>query len=197
MWHKPERSSPTAEYWNDTYVDEGKWTSLRGGDLERFNLAMLLIGDPAGKRVLDLGGGPLLCRAMEKAEAYVLVEKSAEALKIAKKIAPWTQTVEAALFPNPSIFGIHVNICYDITVAMGLLHYLPPFALDALFYFAPSQALIINEPIAEGYLEQYETRQTIYSLKDFAQLSERHNWRLVKTFTSTEHHFARYERRPK
>lgn len=186
---KDGREAPNSAYWDKTYRDEGKWHELWPADKSRLDQAMALIGDVKGKRVLDLGGGPLLGRMMQETSLYTLVDMSGEALRVAKDIAPWSHTIEADAFQ----FLSSNTEGYDITVAMGLLDYCPDDSLDKLMELTPSNELVINASACEGYL-LYKTRVTVYSKRDIIEACRKHAWRIDNSHPQAEHTFARFKR---
>lgn len=192
-WEAPERTPPTPEYWDDTYnADWGKWTEPKPDIRARVNEAVLMMHPlKSDMRVLDLGGGPLLGATLEKAGVYHrLVDHSQACCDLARKIAPKTDAqaadVREFLQSNKEQF--------DITVALGILAYLRPEARDELFELAPSPALVINEPICEGYLK-YQTRVSIHSLKEYLESAVKYGWILTRRTSTMEHLFARFEKR--
>lgn len=150
-----------------------------------------MIGDVSGKSVLDLGGGPLLGKALIEggASRVLLVDISSIACQIAKHIAPNVDTIvlDAISFLESN------KEQFDITIAMGLLEYLPSSALASLLRYTPSPELVINMDACEGYM-LYETRTCVYSHKDVTKALAEYSWEVVKQYNLTEHTFGKYRR---
>lgn len=190
MKHLPNRKAPTAEYWSDTYTDSGKWGEESAALADRRLEAMTLIGDPVGKTFLDLGGGPLLGKRLFAAGAkrVVVVDFAQRALDIVKALEPRVETV-----CGDAIEYLHAVVeQFDVTIAMGILDYLPPTALKVIFDKAPSKWLLLYTPTVEGVLE-YETRVTAYTRTDIAIAAE--HWKLLRSLPTRESVFALYCRR--
>lgn len=196
MWTRPERKSPSPEYWDEVYLDESKWRAPDKGTRQRCAEAIQLLGDVKGKTFLDLGGGPLLSKALldKGAQWVTVVDCSEVGMKLAKEIEP----------------RIHYSVCdaityllmekydpapapFDVTICMGLVCYMPPGSLQKICRWAPGTELVLNLPIAEGYLE-YGTRVTVYSREDVHNATEDGGWCKVAEHKSKEHVFAKYKR---
>lgn len=196
MWTRPERTSPPPAYWDEVYLDESKWCDPDAGTRERCAQAMQLIGDPKGKTFLDLGGGPLLGKALYDAGArwVTVVDCSKVGLKLAKEIEPRIDYVVADVMTYLYLEKYDpTGTPFDVTICMGLVCYLPPDSLQRICRYAPGKELLLNLPIAEGYLE-YETRVTVYSREDVHRATEDHGWRKVQEHKSKEHVFAKYKK---
>lgn len=191
-WERLERTPPTPEYWDETYKDEGKWITPKPDIQQREREALELMKPLTnGMRVLDLGGGPLLAATLERMKVHhLMVDHSRAACDLAKAIAPamYTKVADVREFLNGN------KERFDTTVSMGVLMYLRADALDELFRLAPSNVLVVNEPISEGYLD-YQTRITIHSLKEYLETAVKYGWILTRRVGSMEHLFARFERR--
>jgi hypothetical protein len=130
-----------------------------------------------------------MCKVLLAAGANVtLVDMSSEACKLAKEIAPRVVTMvgDAITYLEGS------PPRYDLYIAMGLLEYLPPTALDVLFRCCYNE-LILYVGVVEGHLE-YATRVTVYSRKDIAQMARNYGWVQVAEHIHNEVIFAKYRR---
>lgn len=183
------------DYWDKTYREDvsDKWSDPSGGTLDRLNEALYLLGDVKGKTVLDLGGGPLLGRSLfsRGAKEVLLVDVSEEAVSIAKSLAPQIDWLVADVMEFLTAYPYH---SCDIAVAMGLLHYLPPEkGLNAVLQVQANE-LLINEPVKEGYLHQYEARVVIYERSDILNSARMFGWEMVEELKRPEHLFAKFRR---
>lgn len=190
-WTVPSRAQTSVSHWDASYAaDPGKWINPRAGDKDRSDEVMDLIGSVHDKSILDLGGGPLMAHHLVKSPCVVLVDFSQEACRQAQAISPRTKIVCADVMTYLS----NCTDRFDIVLALGILDYMPPTGLDLLFDRAPSKLLIVNTPICEGYLHQYDTRITVYSRDDIKKAANRHGWKLSRRLPQKEHEFARYRR---
>lgn len=196
MWTRPERTSPPPAYWDEVYLDESKWRNPDAGTRERCAQAMQLIGDPKGKTFVDLGGGPLLGKALldKGAQWFTVVDCSKVGLSLAHSIEPRIEYIcdDVISYLQRERFDPHGRE-HDVTICMGLVCYMPAGSLQTICRFAPGKEMILNLPIAEGYLE-YETRVTVYSREDVHRATEDHGWRKVQEHKSKEHVFAKYKK---
>lgn len=195
MWTKPERTSPPPAYWDEVYLDESKWRDPDAGTRERCSQAMQLLGDVKGKTFLDLGGGPLLGKAVLDAGArwFTVVDCSKIGLKLAHDIEPRIEYICDDVIAYLWREQIDSRGRYDVVICMGLATYLPPGSLQTICRLAPGRELILNEAVAEGYLE-YTTRVTVYSREDIHHATEDNGWHKIAEHKSQEHIFAKYKR---
>lgn len=204
MWIKEGAQKPTAQQWDEHYRGaEGHNTTLPPDVQERLDEVLEIVGPTAGAKILDLGGGALLGRACKDSLWYTLVELSGEAIRIAKQVAPWTmayrcdvldylrKNVLASEDGRPTVFSHE----YHVTVAIGLVEYLPPEGMDDLFRLCPSPVLAFTTAVKEGYL-QYALRITVPTREEVAEVAERHGWKVTRELKRPDHVWARFERKP-
>lgn len=191
-WTVPGRKPTPAEYWDSTYKDVGKWSHQKGGEKLRTRQALQLMAGVYGKHVVDLGGGPLLGQALfaNGAGKVLVVDHSIAGCELAKCIEPRVDVLveDVTRFLDTNLER------FDFTVAMGILDYVPHGFLQQLFEKAPSDELVINTPVCEAYIHQYDTRVCVSSRKDIADAVEKYGWWLECEFPSPEHVFAKYKR---
>lgn len=195
MWTAKDRLPPTPEHFDAHFLKaEGAHITLRPEVQQRLDEVLYIVGDPAGKRILDLGGGALLGRACERAAKYVLVDMSKEGCRIAKKVSPWANTIcRDVLEWLEYNDDMQLHEQFDVTAAIGLVEYLPPEGLAKLFFYAPSPVLAFTTAVKEAYLK-YEARVTVPSREDVAEVAERYGWKITKELPRPDHIWARYER---
>lgn len=191
MWTVTGRKPVPSPYWDHTYaIDHGKWESMRDGIDVRLHEACHLITPSNPSTILDLGGGPLIARANIALSRLTIIDFSQEACALARQFAPSAEVICVDVIAY--LRGCHDK--YDLTVAMGILDYLPAGSLTELFAKAPSRELLINSPVCEGYLHQYETRVVVYSRKDITEAAANNGWWRVRGYDQHEHEFALYRR---
>lgn len=203
MWIAEGRPLPTPEHFDQHYLDaEGAHKVLAPPVQERLEEVVWIATPLAGRKVLDLGGGALLARMTGQCLLYQLVDMSKEGCRIAKEVAPWIappicgdvldylgRNVLARENERPRVFAQE----YDVTVAIGLVEYLPPDGMDRLFRDCPSPALAFTTAVKEGYL-QYQARVVCPDRDDVARSAERWGWKIVREMKKPDHVWARYER---
>lgn len=197
MWTRPERTSPPPSYWDEVYLDESKWRNPDAGTRERCAQAMQLLGDVKGKTFLDLGGGPLLGKALfaKGARWVTVVDCSKVGASLAHDIEPRIEYIcdDAISVLRREQFDTMGLLAVDATICMGLVCYMPAGSLQLICRLAPGKELILNLPVVEGYLE-YTTRVTVYSREDVHHATEDNGWRKVSEHKSQEHVFAKYKK---
>lgn len=205
MWTK-DQEPPTPEHFDEHYLKaEGAHIELRPEVQERLNEVLEIVGPVEGKRILDLGGGALLGRACEKARTYVMVDMSKEACRICKRVSPWAQTVHEDVlrfltdntwleFPEKCVKAQRMfQREFDVTVAIGLVEYLPFLGMHDLFDKCPSPVLAFTTAVKEGYL-QYPARITVPTREEVEECSKKYGWKVTKELQRPDHVWARYER---
>lgn len=186
MWIK-DQPAPTPEHFDEHYRG---LSSVITPDIEkRVQQSLDLIGPTAGKRILDLGGGGLLCRYVKDADLFVQVDYSQEACNLTRSIAPWCTIRNMDVMEYLTLPTMH----FDIAIASGVVEYLPEHGLWRLFRLAPSNVLVLGVSAAEAYLK-YPARITIPSRDDVMNLAKTHKWTMVKEIPMPSHVWARFER---
>ncbi len=203
MWIKTGVGKPEAGHFDQHYLNsENAQVDLQPNVQERLDELMAMVGEVQGKRVLDLGGGALIGRVCQNAEKYTLVEYSKEAIRIAQKVAPWTdgrlEDVERFLLKNvlasddgrPTVLAEE----FDVTVCVGMVDYLPSHGLDLIFRLAPSPVLAFTNAVKEGYLK-YEARITIPTREEVMETADKRRWKITRELKKSDHVWARFERK--
>lgn len=196
MWIAKDREPPTPEHFDEHYLNaEGAHLVLTPDVQTRLDEVLEIVGDVSGKRILDLGGGALLCRSCKESSWYTLVDMSKEGCRIASQILPKTHflcmDVLDFLMNNRRTGRFMWE--YDVTVAIGLVEYLQPIGMDTLFRLCPSSVLAFTTAVKEAYLK-YEARVTVPTREEVAAVAEKYGWRVTKELPRPDHVWARYER---
>ncbi len=172
----------------------GFWRNPDASAIDRAARAIRMMGGIDGKSILDLGGGPLLCRFAEKAKRFVLVDWSEEACRLAREVAPWAEVLCQDAWTHLRNYDRKLPLPFDVTVAMGIAEYGPKDGLDMLFRLAPSRNLVLYTPIHAGYLE-LPLRTWMPDRGDIDHLEKAHGWEMIGDEPSSEHVFRTWRKR--
>lgn len=189
MWVK-DQAAPTPEHFDEHY--RGLSKEVTPDVMVRVEQTLELIGTTEGKFILDLGGGGLLCRFIKNAKLFVQVDYSVEVSRLTREVAPWCKVVEDSVMTRLAYYSKH-RAAFDITIASGIVEYLPEHGLWRLFKLAPSNVLILGVSAAEAYLK-YPARITVPSRDDVMNMANTHDWTMTKEIPMPSHVWARFER---
>ena len=182
MWIK-DQAPPTPEHFDEHYRT---LAADDAGVLERVRQTLDLVGETRGKHILDLGGGALMCRYIKDHTVYIQVDYSQEACNRARAHCTVHNMDVMKYLQMPTQ-------PFDVTIACGIIEYLPPSSLWRLFNLVPSPVLVFGVSTAEAYL-QYPARITIPSRTNVLDAATEFGWKMVRELPMPSHVWARFER---